>query len=163
MSGPPTAGRPQDAWPRALAGVAALSAAVGELHADYAALLGLLADALADPIERGPALHVLSYLDEDYTIALADRLVAASLSHRDALAVREVLGRLSWQEAARVVPPAVWAQLDETGDDDAYRRLAELLRHLGLTEALRRLCQRALASDDPDVREVGEDFAAGPT
>lgn len=36
--------------------------------------------------------------------------------------------------------------------------MAELLYHLGLTEALRQLSQRALASENPDMRAVGSDF-----
>ncbi len=37
--------------------------------------------------------------------------------------------------------------------------MAELLSHLGLREALNQLSVQALRSSDPDVREVGEDFA----
>jgi hypothetical protein len=45
-----------------------------------------------------------------------------------------------------------------TLDYDVYRRLAELLSHLGLHEALQELRRRAAASNDPDIREVAEDF-----
>ncbi len=50
------------------------------------------------------------------------------------------------------------SQLEATPDDDAYRRIAELFQHLGLQEPLAALCRRAAASNDPDIREVAEDF-----
>jgi hypothetical protein len=154
----PADGR-EEAWQRAVGRVAALAADMSALGRDQAALLDRLAVALADPGERGLALDLLGFLGTDYTVALTGRLVAVSLSHRDALKVRQVLGRVPAGDAVRVVPPAVWSQLAETSDDDAYRRLAELLQHLGLAEALGQLCARAAASGDPDVREVGADFA----
>jgi hypothetical protein len=108
--------------------------------------------------QQRPALVLLSVLGGSYTVALVPQVVAASLSHRDALLAREVLGRLAHRDAANVVPAAVWQVLAQYEGDDAYRRLAELLDHLGLRDTLDELCSRALASDDADVREVGEDY-----
>ncbi|GAA2288406.1 hypothetical protein GCM10010402_52990 [Actinomadura luteofluorescens] len=68
------------------------------------------------------------------------------------------MGRLTWSEAKEIVPPAVWRLLDDAGDGDDFRRMAELLDHLGLYEALQELCARAGVSTDDDVREVAEDF-----
>jgi hypothetical protein len=85
-------------------------------------------------------------------------LVSTALSHREALRVRQILGRVAHNDLEAAVPPVVWEQLKTTPDYDAYRRLAELLAYLGLDEALQELRHRALGSDDPDVREVGEDF-----
>jgi hypothetical protein len=51
-----------------------------------------------------------------------------------------------------------WKWVEITLDYDVYRRLAELLSHLGLHEALQELRRRAAASNDPDIREVAEDF-----
>jgi len=98
-------------------------------------------------------------LDTDYSAALIDELVSASLSHRNALRVRQILGRLPHAQAKHVVPPAVWRQLQATADYDAFRRMAELLSHLGLRGALSQLSAQALKSSDPDIREVGADFA----
>ncbi len=95
---------------------------------------------------------MLGLLETDYSAALVDRLVSASLSHRNALRVRQVLGRLPHDQAKRIVPPAVWRQLQETGDYDAYRRMAELLSHLGLRGALRQLSAQALKNSDPTSR-----------
>jgi hypothetical protein len=105
------------------------------------------------------ALLMLGLLETDFSEALVGQLVSASLSHRNALRVRQILGRLPHDQAERIVPPAVWDQLRETDDYDAYRRLAELLAHLGLHAALSQLSAQALMSGDPDIREVGEDFA----
>jgi hypothetical protein len=160
MSGSEGQSPQQEAWQRVIAEINQIAAAIPVLWSDRAATLSILERALHGTTERPYALRLLGYLDTDYTIALVDSLVAISISHSDALAVRRLLGRLAYEEATRTVPAAVWKQLDETPDDDAYRRLAELLRHLGLAAALRELCERALGSDDPEVREVGEDFGS---
>ncbi len=154
-----SSGDPLKAWQRGIAAIKELAAAAAALRSDQATTLTLLKQALDSPTERVSALLLLNNIHPDFTVLLADRLVALSLSHRDALLVRQILGRLSYEQAQGVVPAAVWRQLDSTDDYDAYRRLAELLAHLGLTQSLRQLCERALASQDPDVREVGEDLA----
>jgi hypothetical protein len=104
------------------------------------------------------ALLLLHNLHTDYTVALAEELMPAALSARDVLLVRQIFARLPRHEAAGVVPHAVAAQLAKTPDEDAYRRLAGLLDYLGLDDALRELAEAALTSDDPDVREVGEEY-----
>jgi hypothetical protein len=119
----------------------------------------LLTDALNGAVERRKALLLLSYLDASYTLALADLLVERALSHRDALLVRQLFGRLEHYQIVDTVPAAVLRLLDEIGDDDAYRRMAELLQHLGLTSALNLIIDRALASNDIYVREVGAEYA----
>jgi hypothetical protein len=148
----------QAAWDRALAGVRALSGALAELRSDFPTTLDLLREALSGVPHRRAALLLLRYLGPDYALAVIDRLVKISLSHRDALLVRQILGSLPYDEIARIVPVQVWEVLDEENDGDAYRRLAELLRHLGLFDSLQDLCERALVSTDSEVREVGEEF-----
>ncbi|MEV6850423.1 hypothetical protein [Actinoplanes sp. NPDC051411] len=49
------------------------------------------------------------------------------------------------------------ARLD-LADDDEYRGLAELLKHLQAWEVLRELVKRARASADPQIREVADDL-----
>lgn len=117
-----------------------------------------LAAALRNPYERRAALILLGTMDVEYTISLANDLCVAVLSHRDTLMARELLGRLPHSDAAHILPPIVWAHLDKINEDDAYRRFAELFDHLGLSEALDELDQRALKSSDPNIREVGEDY-----
>jgi hypothetical protein len=152
-------GLPHEPWQQALGAVRALLQAMTALQSDYPGTLELLRRALRNPEEETAALMVLGLLETDYSGALVDQLVSASLSHRNALRVRQILGRLPHGQTVRVVPPAVWRQLKETGDYDAYRRMAELLSHLGLRGALSQLSAEALKSSDPDIREVGEDFA----
>jgi hypothetical protein len=130
------------------------------LQADQPATLARL----REEITRGDtrrALLLVHNLHADYTVALADVLVTRALSARDTLLVRQIFGRLHCHRAAEVVPPAVRAQLARTPDHDAYRSLAGLLDHLGLDDALRELAETALASDDPDIRDVGEEFHPG--
>jgi hypothetical protein len=127
------------------------------LQADQPATLARLRKEITGGDTRR-ALLLLHNLHPDYTVALADVLVTRALSARDTLLVRQILGRLPRSEAAEVVPPAVRAQLARTADHDAYRSLAGLLDHLGLDDALRELTETAMASADPDVREVGEEF-----
>jgi hypothetical protein len=147
-----------NAWHRALDSADALAAATAELRADRTGTLARIRAALHGVPDRHGALTLLGSLETDYTGELAPDLVGIALSHRYALQARQALGRLPAAEARQVVPPAVWAQLEATGDDDAYRRMAELLDHLGLAGALGTLCETAAASPDPEVREVAEDF-----
>ncbi len=104
------------------------------------------------------ALLLLHNLPTADTVALAGDVIPYALSARDTLLVRHIFGRLPRHEAEGVVPAAVRAQLAKTPDGDAYRSLLGLLDHLGLDAALRELAGTAAASDDPDVREVGEEY-----
>jgi hypothetical protein len=150
---------PRESWQRAVDALRALIPAIGALQSDYPGTLESLRHALRVLEDEPAALLLLGVLEPEYSEALVDELVSASLSHRNALRVRLILGRLPHVQAERIVPPAVWRRLQDTGDYDAYRRMAELLSHLGLREALSQLSAQALASEDPDIREVGEDFA----
>ena len=148
----------RSAWHQALGGVRALSAALGELRWDYPTTLELLKEALAGVSDRRVALLLLLHLGQDYVLGVADHLVRISLSYRDAMLTRQILGSLPHDEIARVVPRYVWAVLDEEDDGDAYRRLAELLQYLGLFESLQELSERAILSGDLEIREVGQEF-----
>lgn len=147
-----------EAWARAVEAARAVAAAAQALTADENATLATIRAAVRGLPERKAALLLLCHLPTQYTVALTDELVGAALSQRETLLVRQILGRMPRHEVVSVVPPAVWRQLAATPDADAYRRLAEVLRYLGLDDALRELCEAALESDDPEIREVGEDF-----
>jgi broad specificity phosphatase PhoE len=136
----------------------ALLAAAAEARLHRASTLAVIKSSLRRATGRARTLTLLSHLGSDFTAEVIPELVEVTLSHRDALRARELLGQLPYDEAARLVPPAVWDLLTEEDDYDAYRRMAELLRHLGLSDTLQELCRQAAASDDPDVREVAEDF-----
>ena len=140
------------------ADVVALSTGLARLADDRDVTLAAFRGTLSDPRTRRASLSVLSQLDTSFTLALIQLVVEASISHRDALLARQVVARMSYASYAAAVPPVV-DQLLEDADDDAYRRLAELLDHLGLYAHLQRLSERASDSSDADIREVGSDFA----
>lgn len=89
------------------------------------------------------ALAVLAALSTDLLPELVDPLLRVAPAERHTLAVRGLLGRLPAAE----------------GDEWAYRRMAELLDHPGLTGALRQLCRMAAESTGPGVREVADDYS----
>lgn len=107
--------------------------------------------------ENRSALNALAYLDPHFTLALLDEVLDRAEQPRDAPLARQVLGRLARDTLAQPLGDAVERRL-ERADDDQYRRLAELLRFLGLSGTLQALVDRALQSADSNIREVGEDF-----
>lgn len=126
--------------------------------ADRQSIVEAARASLRDVREQRSALEVLALLDPGVTLALLEDVVRiAAHTQRDALLVRQVLGRLPHDTLAGRLHEAVVGRLD-AADDDEYRRLAELARHLGLGPTLRAIVDRALASPDPLTREVGEDF-----
>lgn len=143
---------------RCLSTVRDLAAAAWPLRDQSEAAAGLLADALRDPSRRRYALLLVSFLDTDLTIQLIDVIVSLAAGDKDAIACREIVGRLPYREALARVPPVVDRLLDDA-DDHEYRRYAELLAHLGLTQSLHELCVRASNSDDAGIREVAEEFS----
>jgi hypothetical protein len=153
------AAHPSDAWQAALTASDSLLVDAAAARRHRTSALAVIKSALRSATGRARALTLLTNLGSDFISEVVRELVEVALSHGYALSARELLGQLSFDEAARAVPPAVSAQLAETDDDDAYRRMAELLSHLGLASALQDLCRHAAASEDADVREVAEDFA----
>jgi hypothetical protein len=158
----------RDPWRRAVTGLDALWDARLALESDFPATLERLRRELHSS-DRLTALYILRIMEHEYTVALMNDLVEVSLSESAMFRVWETLGRLSHTDLERLVPAAVRQVLEEEDDVDAYQRLAGLLSHLGLTDALRELCQRALASDAPETQAVGEEYlpqpgeAAGPS
>src|SRR5215470_16561866 len=85
---------------------------------------------LANLAERRHALEVLTWLEPEVTLALFDDVVrVAAHTQRDALLTRQVLGRLPRKALAERID-AIVDRLLAAEDDDVYRRLAELARHL---------------------------------
>ena len=123
-------------------------------------LVALVRSSLKSPMTRIAAMRALAHMDQGITLQVLPELVdIAAHSHRDALLARQAIGRLPYEAVARRLSDVVMPRLP-TADDDEYRRLAELLDHLGLYDLLRTLVDAALASDDVNTREVGEDFRA---
>lgn len=119
--------------------------------------LGLIKKALRNPTERGTALRLIGYLKLEERQNLFDELVdLASVSHSDIELCRKAIFSLpkSWV-LANIEKSA--EPLLKDGTDEEYRRLLELYIDID-RELAQRLAIRALQHDDPDIREVGEDF-----
>ncbi|WP_433253011.1 hypothetical protein [Actinomadura nitritigenes] len=146
-----------DAFAEALAAADRLNRALSPLRIDREGTQEQLRSALRRP-EQAVRAILLETLGTAPTKALVDDLLVLALQVRHTVLIRNLLGRLPWREAKEIVPPAVRRLLDDADDSDDYRRMAELLYHLGLDEALQELCARAEDSIDPDVREVAADL-----
>ncbi|MEO7327200.1 MAG: hypothetical protein ABI193_01390 [Minicystis sp.] len=110
---------------------------------------------------RVTALAMVPYLKEDERRALLPDLVAvASYGHGQ---TGEAIARIlelprDWVLAnieAQVEP------LLAKGSYEEYRALMELYDQLGAFALERQVAERAAASEDPDIREAGEDFLEG--
>ncbi|MCP9948064.1 hypothetical protein [Actinomadura madurae] len=148
----------RDAFTKALEAADQLNRALGPLRMDREGTKDRLRSALREPEQEVQAILLLQTLSVELTKALIDIVLEHALRDRYTLLIRNLLGRLAWSEAREIVPPAVWRLLDNATDGDDFRRMAELLDHLGLYEALQELCVRASDSIDEDVREVAGDF-----
>jgi hypothetical protein len=89
---------------------------------------------------------------------LLPRLVELSLSTRSALAARQAIAAIPRDELWPILTPVIDFQIQTTDPDD-LRRLAELLAHLQAWPMLKNVVSRAQEIDDPDAREVADDFA----
>jgi hypothetical protein len=116
-----------------------------------------LRDALGSA-ERQWALYLLLLADADLVSELLPELLIAGLRSRDALLVRQVVGRLSRNVLQPQLSSVIRHRLPNA-DDEEFRRMAELLRHLGLEAELQELVAVAKDSDDSNIREVAADFA----
>lgn len=123
-------------------------------------LQGVLSWALDDFTSRRAALRILGGADPQLVAEVLPALEPLLLvSHSLLQECRRVLLRLPRGEVLDYLQHLTSAVIaDPAADDEAYRRLAELLRTVGADRALGRLVAAAALSTDPDVREVAEDF-----
>jgi hypothetical protein len=129
-------------------------------RADRTSLVDAARASLTNRGEQHHALEVLTWMDPAVTLALIEDVVRVGThSQRDVLLTRQVLGRLPRTMLASALRDVVEKFL-VTGDDDVYRRLAELARHLGLAAVLDIIVSCALTSANPHIRDVGHDFLA---
>lgn len=147
-------------WADAASAAESLDGLLTPLRRDKKETLRSAKKALSDFDSRREALLVVSLLDASFTAGLIDELLTVSLSDRDVVRVRNLLGRLSRVEAESIIPSAIFKLLEKEKSGYAYRRMAELLDHLGLDSALRTLCIRARDSLDEEVGEVAQDFGS---
>jgi hypothetical protein len=101
---------------RAMAAVRQVPAALQPLSDDPVTTAGLLRGALTDPTRRRAALLLASLLDPIVTMLTLDIMVDLAASDRDAILVRQILGRLPHHEVLARVPAVVDVLLDEADD-----------------------------------------------
>jgi hypothetical protein len=117
----------------------------------------LIKKALHNPTERGTALRLIEYVKLEERQSLLDELVnLASVSHSDIELCRKVILSLPKTWVLANIEKSAEPLLQD-GTDEEYRRLLELYIDID-RELTQRLASRALQHDDPDIREVGEDF-----
>ncbi len=146
-----------------------IAAEVGRLHREVSPMQAnldesaeVLRAALSSESEQTfEAIWILGCLPPTLTARLVPELVARASSERFTGDIRWLLGRLSYSDAERTVVPAAQEYLDSPEIDYFdFRQIAGLLDHLGLRTALSEVVAFMLSTNDPDIREVGEDFAS---
>ena len=105
------------------------------------------------------ALSAAGFLDTAGVRVLAPALVYWSTVLRYRERVLRLLGRLGRRGICQVVVPCVRRELSTPVGLDwwDYRCHAGILYHFGLYDEVAWVAERALASEDPEVREVGQD------
>jgi len=109
--------------------------------------------------KRTETLLVLELLPYWYSVPLIPELVDCAETLRDASRARGLLGAIPSRLAKQVIVGEVDRRLDASNADDwVYGRMAELLEDLGYYAELSDLVRRAEGSDNPYIREVGDDY-----
>ena len=106
---------------------------------------------------RGQTLRYLGTTSTEFTVALVDDLVIIAGNDGDFGSVAELLGRLAYDDAQKIVPPAAFKRLESDDpelDSLDWYRMADLFHYLGLYDALRELIAKARDHIDGDVRGV---------
>ena len=128
-----------------------------DFHAGCTDKVAVIQKALRDPVQRGTALRYLLYMKISERQQLFDELLyLASVGHADIALCREVILSLPREWVVSNIERRAEPLLGR-GTDEEYRRLIELYIDIDCNLAWR-LAKKALQNDDPDIREVGEDF-----
>lgn len=116
--------------------------------------------AFASPRGVGTALRALIDAPLELIMSLLDVLfVSAASTHPQVGVARQVIDRLDPGWLSSALRPLVAGRLSQSDASwEDYRRIAELLSTLEQRSILDVLVRRAEASDDPDIREVADDF-----
>lgn len=114
------------AWDSALEAVRALRVAAARLDGAVEGVAELVALGLRDPTQRRTTLLLLANLDPVVVLAALDDLVPIALNDRDAVLVRQVLGRLAHADLSSRLPPILWLRLE--GADDSQSDWASATR-----------------------------------
>lgn len=149
---------PPPIWAAVMAAEERFSEAVAAIP--RAELAGVLRWALHDFASRRTALRILSGSDPQLVREILPALGPLLLvSHSLLQECRRALLRLPGTEVSHYLDSLTTSVIeDPSSDDEAYRRLAELLRTVEAHRALERLMDTAARSADPEIREVAADF-----
>ncbi|MEJ3741946.1 hypothetical protein WEI85_01410 [Actinomycetes bacterium KLBMP 9797] len=124
-------------------------------------LVPMLREALEYLPWQRPALAILGGSSVELNKELLPELFRlAQVSHSLIGEVRRCILRIPPDVLEVGLEPLVRRLIsDPTSDDEAYRRIAELLAEAEIWYLLRLLVRHANDSDDVDIREVADDFA----
>ncbi|MEU9112227.1 hypothetical protein AB0D04_10620 [Streptomyces sp. NPDC048483] len=106
--------------------------------------------------DRSAAMTFLRLFPGD-VLKLLEELVEYSLSQGWAADAREVI-RAARNDGILGKLNEIVLDLLAEADSDDYLRLADMLAYVGAWETLSKLVDRACSSNDPEIREVGQDF-----
>ncbi|RKT79949.1 hypothetical protein DFJ68_3428 [Terracoccus luteus] len=150
---------PSEVWPAVVEADARFREAV--LRIPRGELQATLGWALGDFASRPTALRILGSADPSLTVSVLPALEPFLLvSHSALVECRALVLRLPPAERTACFDRLTARVIADTGsDDEAYRRLAELLRSAGASGALAVLLAAASTSDEAVLREVADDFA----
>jgi hypothetical protein len=150
---------PPDAWLAVLEADRRLNEALSAFPPNE--LRETLARALTDFSSRRTALRVLRSAHPSLTSGVLPAVEPLLLvSHSLLDACRALVLRLPSAERIDFLQRLTTTVVDDDASDyEAYRRLAELLRVTGASDALAVLVRAASRSADPDIKEVEEDFS----
>ncbi len=130
-----------------------------ELFSKLPALVPLVKRGLHQPAERSAALRIAARLPARQKRALLPDLVSlASFVHGSTREARNIILSLS-REWLRENIEKYAEPILQRGDYEEYASLLELYMRIDHDLALR-LALRAVAHNDPDIRDVGETFLA---
>lgn len=119
--------------------------------------VAVIREVLQNPLYRGTALRIFSYLTVEERQRLFDILLSlASVSHSDIVLCREIILSLPKDWVLANIEKSAEPLL-LSGTYEEYRRLLELFIQLD-RDLTYRLATRALQNTDVDIREAGEDF-----
>jgi hypothetical protein len=112
------------------------------------------------PAERASAIKTLMILPETQRRELLPDLVTLASMYVGAIElVRNAIRCFDRPWLLANIEPLIWRELGRAATYEQYRLLAELLDALE-SPCLAAVVSQALASEDADIREVAQDFAA---
>lgn len=131
---------------------------MSEYKAEKTAAIATLRKLLLLPHQRAAALRLISFFDTELVMALFKEIVSlAFFGLPEVLGCRRLLAEIPKDWFTQYIK-AIEAEFLAEGTYSEYRRGAELYRFLGYDDLLESLLRKAAEHEDPDIKEVAEDF-----